>query len=226
MIKINLHDYRDELRKVDIQKRVVKATGVVLASVGLIALSYIVDQAQLDMLKGEVRGLESEVQALEPEVKHVRGMMARQARADTIIAGIQKLRTDQLEATRLLGDFSLRVPKDIWLTNVQQMTKEGLRKSKVPVIYFEDPGTSDDNKKGRRRGKNKDVEIPTQDFIEIRGRSFKEKEIARYIEELEKIPYFKLVFLHKTKREMMGMYPVYEFSLYCYMPKDNANAVT
>lgn len=226
MIKINLHDYRDELRKVDIQKRVVKATGVVLASVGLIALSYIVDQAQLDMLKGEVRGLESEVVALEPEVQHVRGMMARQARADTIIAGIQKLRTDQLEATRLLGDFSLRVPKDIWLTNVQQMTKEGLRKSKVPVIYFEDPGTSDDNKKGRRRGKNKDVEIPTQDFIEIRGRSFKEKEIARYIEELEKIPYFKLVFLHQTKREMMGMYPVYEFSLYCYMPKDNANAVT
>ena len=133
MIKINLHDYRDELRKVDIQKRVVKATGVVLASVGLIALSYIVDQAQLDMLKGEVRGLESEVQALQPEVKRVKGMMARQARADTIIAGIQKLRTDQLEATRLLGDFSLRVPKDIWLTNVQQMTKEGLRKSKVPV---------------------------------------------------------------------------------------------
>ena len=226
MIKINLHDYRDELRKVDIQKRVVKATGVVLASVGLIALSYIVDQAQLDMLKGEVRGLESEVQALQPEVKRVKGMMARQARADTIIAGIQKLRTDQLEATRLLGDFSLRVPKDIWLTNVQQMTKEGLKKSKVPVIYFEDPGPSGDKKKRRRRGKNKKVEILTQDFIEIRGRSFKEKEIARYIEELEKIPYFKLVFLHKTKREMMGVYPVYEFSLYCYMPKDNANAVT
>jgi len=226
MIKINLHDYRDELRKVDIQKRVVKSTGVVLTAIGLIVASYLIDQARLDMLKGEVRGLESEVAALQPEVNHVKGMMAKQTRAETIIAGIQQLRTDQLEATRLLGDFSLRVPKDIWLTNVQQMSKDDLRHAKVPVIYFENPETAEGKKAGGRRGRNQAEQKADQDFVEIRGLSFKEKEIARYIEELEKIQYFKLVFLHQTKRDMMGMYPVYEFSLYCYMPKDNANAVT
>lgn len=224
MIKINLHDYRDELRKVDIQKRVVKATSVVIIFLGLILVSYLIDQARLDVLKGDVRGLESQVAALQPEVNYVKGMMTRQARAETIIAGIKKLRTDQLEATRLLGDFSLRVPKDIWLTNVQQMSESALKNSKVPVIYFDDPAAQ--KNPAQRRNRNQAAEVEPQNFLEIRGYSFKEKEIARYIEELENIPYFKLVFLHKTKREMMGIYPVFEFALYCYLPKDNANAVT
>jgi len=226
MIKINLHDYRDELRKVEIQKRVVNATVVVLLSIGLIAVSYLIDQSRLGLLKGEVNELDAQVRALQPEVNLVKGMQAKQARAETIIVGIKNLRTDQFEATRVLGDFSLRVPKDIWLTNVRQMTKDELMKSKVPVIYFDDPGAMASAKSSRRGKKNAKVETAAQEFLEIRGRSFKEKEIARYVEELEKIPYFNLVFLHKSKREMMGAYPVYEFSLYCYMPKVNANTVS
>ena len=224
IIKINLHDYRDELRKVDIQKRVLKATFVVVASIALIGVSYLMDKAKLETLHSQVNSLNTQVKALEPEVKLVKGMMAKNDRAKHIIAGIQNLRINQLEATRVLGDMGFRVPKDIWLTNFKQMTKADLKSSKVPTIYVDNPAKS--KKKGKRGRGRKAKKSRSQEFLQIKGVSFKEKSITAYIQDLEKIPYFKLVFLHKTERTDMGIHPVYEFSIYCYIPKKKTKAVT
>jgi len=35
MIRINLHDYRDELRKIEIQKRVVKSLAIIIVAIFL-----------------------------------------------------------------------------------------------------------------------------------------------------------------------------------------------
>ena len=42
MIRINLHDYRDELRKIEIQKRVVKSLAIIISTSGLSIASRMV----------------------------------------------------------------------------------------------------------------------------------------------------------------------------------------
>ena len=120
MIKINLHDYREELVKVEIQKRVVMGMFMLRAIILFIAGWWAKDQLVLDQVRGDVQELDSQVKALEPEVKIVKTMMAKTKRAVTILTGIDKLRHDQMEATRILGDLNLRVPKNIWLTDIAQ----------------------------------------------------------------------------------------------------------
>jgi hypothetical protein len=222
MIKINLHDYREELVKVEIQKRVVMGIYLLGAIILLIGGSWVKDQMVLDTVRGEVQELDSQVKALEPEVKLVKGMMAKTKRVVTILTGIEKLRHDQMEATRILGDLNLRVPKNIWLTDIAQKTLEDITKGRVPVILFDDPERLENLKQQKRKNRNqKQDEEPNSDFMQIKGKAFKEQQVVEYLKDLEQVPYFKITFIHKTTRQLMGVYPVYDFVIYCYMPKEN-----
>ena len=220
MIKINLHDYREELVKVEIQKRVVMGIYLLGAIILFIGGIYVKDQIALTVIQGEVQELDQQVKALEPEVKLVKGMMAKTKRAETILTGIEKLRNDQMEATRILGDLNLRVPKNIWLTDIAQKTTLDITQGRVPVILFDDPVRLKNDKKNKRRKKGQAGESDYE-FMQIKGKAFKEQQVVEYLKDLEKVPYFKIVFIHKTKRQLMGVYPVYDFVIYCYMPKEN-----
>jgi hypothetical protein len=220
MIKINLHDYREELVKVEIQKRVVMGVYLLGAILVLIAGVWVKDQMALELVRGEVQELDSQVKALEPEVKLVKGMMAKSKRAQIILTGIKKLRHDQMEATRILGDLNLRVPKNIWLTDIAQKTREDIQHGRVPTILFDDPARLKNAKKNRKR-KRGEAEEKNYEFMQIKGKAFKEQQVVEYLKHLEQVPYFKISFIHKTKRQLMGVYPVYDFVIYCYMPKEN-----
>ena len=74
MIRINLHDYHDELRKIEIQKRVVKSLAVVVVAIFFIMVSWLIEQARLDSIKSETRKLESQVAALKSQVEKVKKM--------------------------------------------------------------------------------------------------------------------------------------------------------
>ena len=221
MIKINLLDYREELAKVEIQKRAVMGVYLLGAILLLIAGIWVKDQMALDLVRGEVQELDAQVKALAPEVKIVKKMIAKTKRAQVILTGIEGLRHNQMEATRILGDLNLRVPKNIWLTDIAQKTFEDITHGRVPVILFDDPARLKEIKKKKKRGK---VEEKKYEFMQIRGKAFKEQQVVEYLKHLEEVPYFKISFIQKTKRQLMGVYPVYDFVIYCYMPKEDKTA--
>ncbi|NIQ00725.1 MAG: hypothetical protein GWM98_10285 [Nitrospinaceae bacterium] len=212
MIKINLHDYREELRRIEIQKRVVKAGSIVAATLFLVLTNWVLDRGTLSTLRAEVKDLESKVMNLEPQVKTVKSMQNRQKRIQKIITGIQNLRTNQLQLTRILSDLNNRLPEEIWLTRIKQMNRKGLEKEKVPVIFFDDP------KSAKKRKKKKNPTMP--EFLEISGQALRDQAVADYVSELESLPYFKLVFLFKTEQAFVGNTPVRNFTIYGYMPED------
>jgi hypothetical protein len=82
MIYINLHDYRKELRKIEIQKSVVKATSIVFIIILLVLVNWIVMQTQLDRVRGETQKLEMAVKALEPRVKAIQEMKTSKLRKE------------------------------------------------------------------------------------------------------------------------------------------------
>ncbi len=221
MIKINLHDYREELVKVEIQKRVVMGIYMLGVIILLIGGVWVKDQIALTVVQGEVQELDSQVKALEPEVKIVKGMMAKSKRVLTILTGIEKLRHDQMEATRIIGDLNLRVPKNLWLTNIVQKTTAEISHGRVPVILFDDPERLKNERKKKKKRKKGQTEVLNYEFMQVKGKAFKEQQVVEYLKDLEQVPYFKMAFIHKTKRQLMGVYPVYEFVIYCYMPKEN-----
>ena len=75
MIRINLHDYRDELRKIEIQKRVVKSLAIIIVAIFFILASWLNEQAKLDLVKSETRKLQSQVAALKSQVEKVKKMV-------------------------------------------------------------------------------------------------------------------------------------------------------
>ena len=85
MIKINLHDYREEIRKIEIQKRISRGFYLLLGIVGLIVVSWVLDLQKLDGLRGEVQELQTQVKALEGDVKEIEGMKAKVKRAQLIL---------------------------------------------------------------------------------------------------------------------------------------------
>ena len=56
MISINLHDFRYELVKVEIQKRTVKFVGIILGSLVLAGLAWISEQMKVPRPAGEAGG--------------------------------------------------------------------------------------------------------------------------------------------------------------------------
>jgi Tfp pilus assembly protein PilN len=217
MIYINLHDYREELRKIETQKRVVKATSVVCVIILLVVVNWMVMQTQLDKVRGETQKLEMAVKALEPRVNAIQKMKTSKLRREKIVEGIDRLRGKQFPVGKIINDLNMAVPEGVWLERVTQLTATKLQNKKVPVILFGDPALTKKKKKRKKKRKNKKNETP--EFIEISGKALNEQLIAEYIKNLQEIPYYKLTFLHKSSQTIMGGYPIYSFTAYSYMPE-------
>ncbi len=217
MIYINLHDYREELRKIETQKRVVKAISVVCVIILLVLVNWMIMQIQLDKVRGETQKLEMAVKALEPRVKAIQKMKASKLRREKIVKGIDRLRSKQFPVGKIINDLNMAVPEGVWLERVTQLTASKLANKKVPVILFGNPALSKKKKKRKRRKKKKADEA--SEFIEISGKALNEKLIAEYISNLQEIPYYKLTFLQKSTQTIMGGYPIYSFTAYSYMPE-------
>ena len=218
MIYINLHDYREELRKIETQKRVVKATSVVCITILLVLVNWMVMQTQLDKVRGETQKLEMAVKALEPRVKAIQKMKTSKLRREKIVEGIDRLRGKQFPVGKIINDLNMAVPEGVWLERVTQLTASKLNNKKVPVILFGNPALSKKKKKRKRKGKKKANEA--SEFIEISGKALNEKLIAEYINNLQEISYYKLTFLQKSTQTIMGGYPIYSFTAYSYMPDE------
>lgn len=211
MIAINLYDYRQQLKNVAIQKQVVAASGMVIMSLVLILMSWFVEETNRDNLKVAVSEVDGKIKAIEGKVQAVQAMKKKQKRVGQIIDGIQTLKTGQfLAMTRLLEDVGQALPEGVWFERVMQANWQELEKKKVPVIFIKDPAEKLQEKKDEK----KDEQF---NFVEIKGKANSDDAISRFIEGLEKIPYFKTVFLFKKELEEDKLTPVHVFTVYCYM---------
>jgi len=202
MIKINLHDYREELKRSTIQKQVLMSASLVMVFVFMILFSWLIEKSRISKVDMEVKDLQQQVSALQGEVNLVRTMQARQKRVGVILTGIENLRANQMPATQTLFDVNLSVPDEIWLTKITQMSKQDLVKERVPTIFIDNLATKSAKK----------------EFIQLEGHALEDDAVARFVERLEEIPYFKMVFLYKTEQTSIGKTKVRKFSIYCYMP--------
>ena len=219
MIRINLHDYRYELRKIEIQKRVVKCSAIIIAAIFLIIASWLVEQTRLDLVRSETRKVESQVAGLKNQVKKIQAMEAKQNRMETIIAGIEGLREKQMPASTIVSDLNMVVPEGLWLTSIIQRDEAGLRAKNIPVIMFGDPA----KKSKEKRKKNKNVASP-KEFVEISGSALTENEVVEYVKRLQELPYYETTFLYKSARAIIGGQAIYNFIIYCYMPEKKKSA--
>jgi Tfp pilus assembly protein PilN len=213
MIRINLHDYRDELRKIEIQKKVVKCSAIVIGTVLLIIVNWFMKQARLDLVKRETQKLESKVAGLKRQVDRVKKMETSKKRLEFIIAGIEGLRAKQLPASLIVSDLNLIIPDDLWLSGIVQKNLDELKRRDVPVIMFEDPNQRKKKKK-RRKKKSKFV----NEFLEVTGYALSENGVVEYLKRLQNLPYFKAVFLYKSYQTFIGEQSIFQFVVYCYMP--------
>ena len=211
MIRINLHDYHDELRKIEIQKRVVKSLAVVVVAIFFIMVSWLIEQARLDSIKSETRKLESQVAALKSQVEKVKKMEGKQRRLETIISGIERLREKQLPASTIVGDLNLILPEDLWLSGIAQRDLDYLKRKvkNFPTIMFGDPG----KKKNKKRRKKKKGMV-TKEFVEVKGFALTEDGATEYLKRLQKIPYYKTAFLYKLSQTYIGGQAVQKFIIY------------
>jgi hypothetical protein len=147
-------------------------------------------------------------------------MQARERRVGTILTGIENLRANQMPATQTLYDVNLSVPDEIWLTKITQMSKAQLTNGKVPTIFMDGSVTpSPANNSGQ--GNTNPPQKGGKEFIAIEGHALEDDSVARFVEQLEAIPYFKMVFLYKTELALIGKTKVRKFSIYCYMPQNH-----
>ena len=214
MIKINLYDYREELTRTKIQKQVLMSASLVMLFVFMILGSWLVEKSRISRLDLDVKDLQQQISALEGEVKLVRTMQAKQKRVGTILTGIKNLRVNQMPATQTLYDINLSVPNEIWLTKITQMSKEDLKKGRVPTIFIDNPATN----QAKNNSKKTNAKTSNKEFIQIEGHALEDDAVARFVERLEEIPYFKMVFLYKTQQTSIGKTKVRKFSIFCYMP--------
>ncbi len=218
MIKINLHDYREELKKSTIQKQALMSASLVMGCVFIILVSFLIEKSRISKVNMEVADLKSQVNALQGEVNLVKAMQAKQRRVGTILTGIEGLRANQMQATQTLYDVNLSVPDEIWLTKINQMNRQDLTNGKVPTIFI-DNSVSNIATNGKPAGTvTRNPNTAAREFLLLEGHALEDDAVARFVERLEEIPYFKMVFLYKTELALIGKTKVRKFSIYCYMP--------
>ena len=218
MIHINLHDYRQELKKIEIQKRVVKAISIIGIIIFLVLANWGVLQINLGKIRGETQRLEKALKKLDPQVKAIQKIQSSQKRKEQIVGRINSLRENQFPVSKIINDLNTAAPLGVWLDSVSQMTAKKLEDKKVPAILFRTSASK--KRKNKRRGKREKKEKQVYEFIEITGKSLEKKLIAEYIKNLQEISYYKMTFLQKSQQTIMGGYPIYSFTAYSYMPKD------
>ena len=213
MIRINLHDYRYELTKIEIQKRLIKCFVIIIAAIVLIVGSWLWEQVRLDSIKRETSKVQSEVAALQGQVKRVNAMKAKQNRMKNIITRIEDLREQQLPAGRIVSDLNIAIPEGLWLSSIVQKGSNGLRSMKVPVIMFDDPAKKKNKRKSRKKGLRQE-----KDFMEVSGYALTEKEVLEYMKRLQQLSYYETTFLYRSSQLLLEGQSVYKFIIYCYMP--------
>ena len=213
MIRINLHDYRYELTKIEIQKRLIKCFVIIIAAIVLIVGSWLWGQFRLDSIKTETSKVQSEVAALQGQGKRVNAMKAKHNRMENIITRIEDLREQQLPAGRIISDLNIAIPEGLWLSSIVQKGSNGLRSMKVPVIMFDDPAKKKNKRKSRKKGLT-----PAKDFMEISGYALTEKEVLEYMKRLQQLSYYETTFLYRSSQLLLEGQSVYKFIIYCYMP--------
>tara|TARA_Y100001936_G_scaffold250381_1_gene303031 strand:- start:2031 stop:2696 length:666 start_codon:yes stop_codon:yes gene_type:complete len=218
MMHINLHDYREELKKIEVQKRVVKAISIIGVIIFLILANWVVSQNKLDKIRDETQKLEKAVKKLDPQVKAIQKIQSSQKRKEQIVGRINILRGNQFPVSKIINDLNMAAPLGVWLDSVFQMTAKNLEDKKVPAILFRTPTSK--KRKNKIREKREKKEKQVYEFIEIRGKALEKKLIAAYIKNLQGISYFKMTFLQKTQQTIMGGYPIHSFIAYSYMPED------
>jgi Tfp pilus assembly protein PilN len=147
-------------------------------------------------------------------------MQTKQKRVETILTGIESLRANQMPATQTLYDVNLSVPENIWLTKITQMSKADLTQGNVPTIFIDSSAQKSKNK----RGNTNKSKLKTKEFIMLEGHALEDDAVAQFVEQLEEIPLFKMVFLYKTEQTLIGKTKVRKFSIYCYMPANKNKA--
>ena len=217
MIRINIHDYRYELRKIEIQKRMVKCFAIIIASIFSVIAVWLLEQARLDRVRFETRQLESQVAGLASQFKKVKAMEAKQHRMKTIIAGIEGLREKQMPASTIVSDLNMAVTEGLWLSSIIQKDAESLRSKKIPVIMFGDPAKKKSKKKKGTIG-------PAKEFVEVSGYALAEKGVVEYVKRLQEISYYETTFLYKSSQAVIGGHTIYNFIIYCYMPEKKKSA--
>ena len=219
MIRINLHDYRYELRRIEIQKGAVKCSAVIITAIFLIIVSWLVEKDRLTSIKSETNKVKSQVAALQSQVKMINTMEIKQRRMETTIREIDSLREDQIPAGTIVSDLNMLIPEGLWLVSIIQKDTNDLRLKNIPVIMFDDPAKKN-NKEEERKKNVKQV----KEFIEVSGYALTEKEVVKYMQKLQQVAYYETTFLYKTARYILGGQPVYKFIIYCYMPGEKKAA--
>ena len=219
MTRINLHDYRYELRRIEIQKRAVKCSAAIIAVIFLIFLSWLVEKNRLGSIKSEINKAKSQVTALQNQVKMINAMEMKQSRMEAIISEIEGMSKDKIPTGTIVSDLNMLIPAGLWLVSIIQKDTNDLRLKNIPVIMFNDP-----NKKNKKEDERKKGVKEVKEFMEVSGYALNEKEVVQYIQKLQQISYYETTFLYKTTRSILGGQPVYKFIIYCYMPGEKKTA--
>ena len=194
MIRINLLDYKEELERIAVQKKVVACLGVLFAFFLSIILVWIQKQTQIVVVQEEAAAVQEKVNGLEKQVRAIRKMKVKKRRADQIIEGINNLRKNQTSPSKMLEDLTFDVPKEVWLEAIRQVDKKYLKRKNIDIA-FED-------------GSN--------EIIIIEGVTLKESSILDYSEKIQNINYYKSVVLYKIEKTLLNNSPVWEFVLLCH----------
>ena len=218
MIDINLLDYKQELKKIAMQKIIINAIGSVLFLIFLIVTYWCFQKIEIKYRANELKQLEGQVRKLTTQTTKIQSMKLQAKRTAKIIKKINELRANQFQVTQILEDLILPVPDEIWLTSVRQLGIKEIKGKKIPLIFIGDPKQIKTKKKSN---KSKKKIQPKQEFLEVRGRLFgkhSDETIVRYIDRLRDSSSFDKVFLQQTSQHQNKTEAVRDFTFYIYMP--------
>ena len=217
MIDINLLDYKQELKKIAMQKIIINAIGSVLFLIFLIVTYWCFQKIEIKYRANELKQLEGQVRKLTAQTTNIQSMKLQAKRTGKIIKKINELRANQFQVTQILEDLILPVPDEIWLTSVRQLGIKEIQGKKIPVVFIGDPKKM----KTKKSNKSKNKARSKQEFLEVRGRLFgkhSDETIVRYLSRLRDSSSFVKVFLHQTSQQQAGTKAVRDFTFYVYVP--------
>ena len=218
MISVNLLDYKQELKKIAMQKIIINAIGSVLFLIFLMTTYWCFQKIEIKYRANELKQLEGRVRELTAQTTKIQSMKLQVKRTEKIIKKINELRANQFQVTQILEDLILPVPDEIWLTSVRQLGIKEIEGKQIPVIFIGDPKKMKTKKK---LNKSKNKAQSKQEFLEVRGRLFgkhSDETIVRYIGRLRDLSSFAKVFLHQTSQQQAGTEAVRDFTFYVFMP--------
>jgi len=211
MITINLYDYKRIVRDVGIQKQLAMVTAGTLIVFLICCGVWMFQNMLIWSTQSELAEVETKVAAAAPDYNAVQKLKKEQTQYSKIITGINALRSDQARTTEFLEDMGQAVPEGVWLTSVQQMDMEQIKRKKVPFLFI----AYDDGNTGRRKKKGKTA-LPNDKFVEMKGTAVDGQPVVHLLEQLRAIPYIDAVVLNTSKRIWMENQPVQKFEIYLH----------